>query len=74
MIADDKVYYRHEQRGGYGFVRKYPAVVVKVNRKTVEIRLAEPGSDSTFTRRVNPDNLSPRDKQCSFEHLLSPNI
>jgi len=71
MITGDKVYYTHEQRGGYGFVRQYPAVVVKVNWKTVEIRLAKPHSDETFTRRVNPDRLSPRDNECSFEGLLS---
>lgn len=69
-----KVYYRHMPRGGYGFERKYPAVVVKVNPRTIRIRMARVNLHTSttvaFERNVKRERLSPRRADCDFESVL----
>jgi hypothetical protein len=75
MEIGAKVYYRHMPRGGYGFERKYPAVVVKVNPRTIRIRLARvslhTSTTVTIERNVKPERLSLRKADCSFESVLT---
>jgi hypothetical protein len=75
MEIGAKVFYRHMPRGGYGFERKYPAVVVKVNPRTIRIRLARvclhASTTVAFERNVKRERLSPRRADCSFESVLT---
>ncbi len=75
MEIGTKVYYRHTPKGGYGFERKYPAVIVKVNPRTIRIRLARVSLHTSttvaFERNVKPERLSPRRADCSFESVLT---
>jgi len=70
----DKVFYRHTHRGGYGFEVSYPAVVVKVNAKTVRIRLGRAETVSgpivAVERSVSPDKLTSREEVVEFEDVL----
>lgn len=55
----DPVTWAKEYRGGYGYVVKYPATVVKINPKSVRIMLTK--TDGTpVERNVKPQNLSMR--------------
>jgi hypothetical protein len=75
MAIGARVYYRHMPRGGYGFERKYPAVVVKVNPLMIRIRMARVNLHTsiifTFERNVKRERLSPRRADCSFESVLT---
>lgn len=75
MERGAKVYYRHTPRGGYGFERKYPAGVVRVNPRTIRIRLARVSLHTSttvaFERNVKRERLSPRRADCSFESVLA---
>ena len=72
MKAGDKVYYLRENKGGYGYAHKYPAIVVKVNPKTVKIRMARivKNSMEAFTSTVKFERLSERKTDCGFESVL----
>lgn len=78
MKPGDKVHYRHTYRAGYGYERKFPAVVMRVNPKSVHIRLGRVNTESNITEpfecNVSPDKLTPRHKDCAFESMLNLGI
>lgn len=78
MKPGDKVYYRHTYREGYGYERKFPAVVMRVNPKSIHIRLGRVNTESNVTEpfecNVNQDKLTPRHNDCAFESMLNLGI
>ena len=77
MQNGDMVYWKKQHRGGYGYTTEYPAMVVKMNRATVCIRLGRldltARATETTERNVKPDSLRPRLKDCGFDSILRSN-
>ena len=62
MKPGDQMTWLHIPRGGYGFVYPVNAEIVKVNAKTIRIRVAK--RDGALTERsVKPESLKPREAQ-----------
>jgi len=74
MKTGDMVYYKRQHPGGYGYEGKYPAMVVKLNKSSVRIRLARVNTDEhkqeTFERNVDISRLSARKKDHGFDDVL----
>jgi hypothetical protein len=60
--AGDAITWLHVPRGGYGYVFPIPGVVVKVNPKTVKIRVKRVNG-TEVDRNVKPENIKPRKEQ-----------
>ena len=77
MQNGDMVYWKKQHRGGYGYTTEYPAMVVKMNRATVRIRLGMLNLGKRITetteRNVKPESLRPRTRDCGFDVLLRSN-
>ena len=77
MEPGDMVFWRKEHRGGYGYSTRFPAMVVRVNPKTVRIRLGMLNISARVTetveRNVKPESLTVRHRDCGFDGLLSSN-
>ena len=77
MQNGDMVYWKKQHRGGYGYTTDFPAIVVKVNRATVRIRLGQLNLSARVTetteRNVKPASLRPRKKDCGFDNILRSN-
>lgn len=59
MKPGDKMTWLYEQRGGYGFIIPVNAEVVKVNSKTVRVRVQK-HNGQMVERNVKPESLRPR--------------
>ena len=78
MEKGKKVYYSQVSRGGYGYTRRYPAVVVDAWPKTgkARIRLARvntttrPHREEPVERVVSITSLSDRRADVAFESVL----
>jgi hypothetical protein len=73
MKPGDKVTYHHEHRGGYGYVTKHPAVIVKILSKKIKIRVARINQEKKTYGDfacVMPEKLTPRNWIESFESIL----
>jgi hypothetical protein len=64
MKPGDKVNWRYESRGGYGYTQIVAAVVVKIGPKRIQVRSAQRDGEAwrQVLRWVNPESLSPREK------------
>lgn len=57
VSVGDLVRYRHEAKGGYGFISIIPASLVKVGPKRVQIEIRTEGR--SWRRWVDPSNVLP---------------
>ena len=64
----NRVNWRYEARGGYGYLQRVAAIVRKVGAKRITIEVAERDVVSgKWVRKltsVKPENLSPRETLC----------
>ena len=77
MQNGDMVFWKKQHRGGYGYTTDFPAMVVKVNRSTVRIRLGRLNLSARVTdtteRNVKPESLRPRKNDFGFDDILRSN-
>ena len=66
VAVGDRVSWRREQRGGYGFVEHIPGVVLALTPRKARIRVAL-RDGTAVERHVDPASLRPRDY--AFEPL-----
>lgn len=60
MKPGDRMTWLHIPCGGYGYVYPVNAEIVKINAKTVRIRVAK-RSGELIERSVRPESLKPRE-------------